>query len=247
MKIHLAIILLLLTVCLTGCFTSNPEDIRAFRKPHDIDVTMDDYFLQPADEIHISCSDVPELHDQRQIIRPDGKISFEMIGEIQAAGKTPAELSEDIRQKVILSYKLTEEKPVDILISTYQSKYFYVLGQVSLPGPRSCSGRDSAIKAINLAHPNALAWKDRIQIIRPSSDINIEPAIFEINYDRVMAHGDETKDVLLEEGDIIYVPPTILGWMALKVEELVNPITRAFSGVYTVRRSTSSNNQDFRQ
>ncbi len=244
MKIYLAIILLLFTVCLTGCFTSNPEDIRAFRRPHDIDVTMNDYLLQPADKIHISSSDVPELHDQIQIIRPDGKISFEMIGEIQAAGKTPAELSEDIRQKVILSYKLTDEKPVDILISTYQSKYFYVLGQVNLPGPKLCSGRDSAIKAINRAQPNILAWKERIQIIRPSSDIKIDPAIFEINYYRVMSHGDETKDVLLEEGDIIYVPPTVLGWLALKVEEFINPITQTFSGIYTVRQSTYNRNSD---
>ncbi len=246
MKKYLAIILLIFTVCLTGCFTSNPDDIRAFRKPHDIDVTMKEYFLQPADVIHISCSVVPELHNQSQIIRPDGKISFEMIGEIQASGKTPAELSEDIRQKVILLYNLTDEKPVDIFISTYQSKYFYVLGQVQSPGPKLCSGRDSAIKAINLAQPNILAWKERIQIIRPSSNIKIEPAIFEMNYSRVMAHGDETKDVLLEEGDIIYVPPTVLGWLALKVEELINPITRTFSGIYTVRRSTSSNDRDFR-
>ncbi len=245
MKKSLAIILLLLTVCLTGCFSSNPEDIRVFRKPQDVNVTMDNYILQPADEIHISSSDVPEIHNQHQKIRPDGKIAFEMIGEIYAAGKTPAELSEDIRQKVILSYKLSDEKPVDILISAYQSKYFYVLGQVFLPGPRLCSGRDSAINAINLAQPNGLAWKERIQVIRPSSDVNIKPSIFELNYDRIMAHGDETKDILLQEGDIIYVPPTILGWIALKVEEFVNPITSAFSGVYTVRRA--SYNRDINQ
>ena len=169
-------------------------------------------------------------------------MSFELIGEIQAAGKTPAELSEDIRLKVIKFYKIPEDKPVDVLISAYRSKYYYILGQVQSPGPRLCSGRDTASEAISMAQPNAFAWKERIHIIRPSSNPNLEPAIFEINYDRLMAHGDETKDVLLQEGDIVYVPPTVLGWLALKVEEFVNPITRAFSGVYTVRRA--SYNQD---
>ena len=147
--------------------------------------------------------------------------------------------------KRLFNYKITDEKPVDILISAYQSKYFYVFGQVHLPGPRLCSGRDMVSKAINLAQPNSMAWLERVQIIRPSSDINIEPAIFELNYDRMMAHGDETKDVLLEEGDIVYVPPTVLGWMALKIEEFINPITRAFSGAYTVRRGV--NNQTSNQ
>ncbi|MBN2590475.1 MAG: polysaccharide biosynthesis/export family protein [Sedimentisphaerales bacterium] len=242
MRIRLTIILLFAATICTGCFSSNPEDIRAFKKPQDIDVTMENYTLQPSDEIHISCSEISEIHDQYQKIRPDGKISFEMIGEIQAAGKTPAELSEDIRLKAIQLYKLTSDKPVDVLITAYQSKYFYVLGQVHLPGPRLYSGRDTASKAINLAQPNGLAWKERIQIIRPSSDPNIKPAIFELNYDRLMAHGEEDKDVLLQEGDIIYVPPTVLGWIALKIEEFVNPISRAFSGVYTVNRGM--NNMD---
>ena len=244
MKKRLTITLLLMVACLSGCFSSNPEDRRAFQKPQNLLVTMDEYILQPADEIHISSSAVPELHDQHQVIRPDGKLSFELIGEVQAAGKTPAELSEIIKLKAIQSYKLPDEQPVDILISAYQSKYFYVLGQVKLPGPRLCSGRDSAIKAINLAQINGLAWKERIQIIRPSNNINIEPAIFELNYDRVMAHGEEYDDILLQEGDIIYVPPSVLGWMALKIEEFVNPITRTFSGVHTIRQGSRTMSQD---
>jgi len=81
-----------------------------------------------------------------------------------------------------------------------------------------------------------MAWKERIQIIRPSYDENVEAKIFELNFDRMIAHGDTRMNVLLQEGDVIYVPPTILGWMALRIEEVMRPIARAFSGVYTVRR-----------
>ena len=81
-----------------------------------------------------------------------------------------------------------------------------------------------------------MAWIERIQGIRPSAHKDTKPEIFEINLDRMIAHGDTSKNVLLQEGDIIYVPPTVLGWMALKIEEFIRPIARAFSGAYIVRR-----------
>lgn len=77
-----------------------------------------------------------------------------------------------------------------------------------------------------------LAWLERIQVVRPSSDPDVPPKIFEVNFDRMSAHGDATKDVLLQPGDIIYVPPTVLAAAAMKIEEFIRPIARAFSGYY---------------
>ncbi|MBN2180453.1 MAG: polysaccharide biosynthesis/export family protein [Sedimentisphaerales bacterium] len=210
----------------------------AFSKPYAVNTTTDKYILQPPDEVIVFCAKVPQIHEQRQKIRPDGKISFEGIGELEAAGKTPEQLADDLRVKVLNIYKPehVDEDAIDIRVFSFQSKVYYVLGQVYDPGPRIYTGRDSALTAIALAQPNPMAWIERIQIIRPPKDGSAEAKVFELNFDRLMAHGDTSKNVLLEEGDIIYVPPTILGWMALKVEEAIRPIARAFSGVYTVRR-----------
>jgi hypothetical protein len=49
------------------------------------------------------------------------------------------------------------------------------------------------------------------------------------------AHGDASKNILLQEGDIIYVPPTVLAAIAMKVEEVIRPIARAFAGVNIVQ------------
>ncbi len=235
---RLILIVILLQICLslTGCFSSNPRDIKQYLMPHDVNTSTDTYVLQPPDEILISCSKIPIIDGQRQIIRPDGKVSFESFGEIVAAGKTPAQLAEDIRIEIVKLYKFTDENPVDVKIASFKSKVYYVLGQVNQPGPRIYTGRDTLLTAISIAEPNPMAWLERIQIIRPSHDKNVEPAIFELNFDRMMAHGDITKNVLLQEGDVIYVPPTVLGWMALKIEEAIRPIARAFSGAYTVRQ-----------
>ncbi len=228
------VILSLILVSLTGCFSSNPEDIRAFTKPYEADITAENYILEPPDEILILCAKSPEIHEQKQEIRPDGKISFEKIGEIEAAGKTPKQLAEDIRLKAVEYYQITNEYPVDVRVTSFQSKVYYILGQVHSPGPRIYTGRDTVLTAIALAYPNPMAWIERIQVIRPSMNENEKPKIFEINMDRLMAHGDRSKDVLLQEGDIIYVPPTILGWISLKIEEAIRPIARAFSGAYII-------------
>jgi len=218
-----------------GCFSSNPKDIEAFVKPHKVNVASEGYILQPPDEIEIYCSKVPEVHMQRQRIRPDGKVAFEALGEIDAAGKTPKELAEALREKILMLYALTNENPIEVRIMVYKSKVYYVLGEVYYPGAKDATGRDTALTAISEARPTVLAWLNRIQIIRPSDDEKVKAKIFELNFDRMSAHGETSKNVLLKEGDIIYVPPTVLAAIGKKVEELLSPVGRAFSTVNIVQ------------
>jgi len=233
----IVVILSLITISVTGCFSSRPENIEAFLKPYEVDVTAESYVLQPPDEIEVHCSKVPEVHLQRQQIRPDGKVSFEALGEIEAAGKTPEQLAELLHEKIIMLYALTGEHPIDVRVVVYKSKVYYVLGEVSFPGPKKSTGRDTVLTAIAEAQPTVLAWIERIQVIRPSVDKNVRPKIFELNYDKMIAHGDTSKNVLLQEGDIVYLPPTVLAATAIKVEEFLRPIGRAFSTVYMGRRA----------
>jgi len=201
--------------------------------PNKVDVSAENYILHPPDEIVIHCSMVPEIDMQSQQIRPDGKVSFEAVGEIEAAGKTPAQVANALRAKILELYNLTGDNPIDIRVVAFRSKRYYVLGQVANPGAQIYSGRDTVLGAIALAgSPTILAWEERIQVIRPSANKNVKPKIFEFNFDRAAAHGDGTKDVLLQEGDIIYVPPTILAAAAMVIEEVMRPLTRAFSGYY---------------
>lgn len=235
-RIIVVVTLSLVTIILTGCFSSHPKNIEAYLKPRQVNVTTDTYILQPPDEIQVLCSKVPEIHEQQQRIRPDGKISFESLGEIEAAGKTVSEVSDALRAKVLKLYRLEGEQPIDVRIMIFRSKVYYVLGEVYLPGPKDYTGRDTALGALAEAKLNPMAWKQRIQVIRPSSDENVKAKIFEIDYNRMVAHGETSKDVLLQEGDIIYVPPTILAGIAQVIEEFARPIGRAFSTVYVVQR-----------
>ena len=233
------VIVSLITISLTGCFSSHPADIEAYLMPHKVDVTSENYVLQPPDQVVVHCSEVPEIHMQAQLIRPDGKIGFEDIGEIEAAGRTPEQLANILRGKVLELYKLEGDNPVNIRIITYQSKKYYVLGQVTHPGPKVYSGRDTVFSALAFAQPTTLAWVSRIQVIRPSRDENVKAKIFEVNFDRMGAHGEQSKDVLLQEGDVIFVPPTILAAVAMKIEEFITPLGRALSGAYMAERAAA--------
>jgi len=230
-------ILLLITIGATGCFSSRPENIEAFLKPRQVNVTAQTYILQPPDEIAVLCSKVPEIHQQRQRIRPDGRISFENLGEIEAAGKTPEEVAKALHKKASELYRLEGESPIDVRIVVFRSKVFYVLGEVYLPGEKDYTGRDTVLSALAEAKINPMAWEQRVQVIRPSSDKSIKPKIFEVDLDRMIAHGDTSKNVLLQEGDIIYVPPTVISAIAQVIEEFARPIGRAFSTVTVVQRA----------
>jgi polysaccharide biosynthesis/export protein len=232
MELVLFVTLLSSLMFLGGCFSSNPKDIEAFKKPYEVVVSEDKYILNPADQIVIICPSIPEINNlPQQTIRPDGMVSFPNIGDVLIAGKTPNQASDILKEKFAKLYNMTGEHPIDVRITVYQSSVYYVIGQVDHPGPRLVSGRSTALRALAEANPTILAWYDKIQVIRPSHDTKIRPKIFEIKWDPMTAHGDTSKDVLLEPGDIIFVPPTILAGIAMKIEEFIRPIARAFAGV----------------
>lgn len=235
-KVIFQSLVLVFVVFLTGCFSSNPKDIAAFVHPEQVDVNADNYILQPPDEIEVHCSKAPEIHAQRQRIRPDGKVSFETLGEVHAAGRTPKQLADALKEKIIEFYTLAGDSPIDVRVIAFRSKVYYVLGQVYHEGTKAYSGRDTVLTALAEARPSVLGWIQRVQVIRPSANENIPPRIFEVDYEKMRVHGDTSKNVLLQEGDIVYVPPTILAAIAMKVEEFVTPIGRAFSTVNIVQR-----------
>ncbi|MBC8378634.1 MAG: polysaccharide biosynthesis/export family protein [Planctomycetes bacterium] len=219
---------------IAGCFSSNPEDIQVFLKPSQADVTMDNYILQPPDEVTVIASNIPELQSggsqvgQTQVIRPDGKISFENIGEVHVAGKNPRQVAKIISDRLIALYKLTGEHPVDVRVEN-QSKLYYVVGMVQRPGAQVFTGRETTLSAISKAIPNNLAWKEKIQVIRPSSIPGGPSKVFALDFKSMVEQGRMEQNVLLQEGDVIYVPPTIFASIGLTVGEILSPVLQGAS------------------
>lgn len=228
-----------LLIFLPGCFSSNPEDLKAFTTPDMADVSMDQYIIQPPDQITVSATNIPELEGRgstqgrTQTVRPDGNISFEKIGEIHVAGKTPRQVAEMISQRLAPLYRLEGDYPIDVQVSNrdarYSSKSYYVIGMVRNPGAQVFTGRETTLSAITRAIPDNLAWKTKIQIIRPDPDPSQPSKIFALDFKAMTEHGKMEGNVLLQDGDIIYVPPTILASIGLTIGQIVSPILQGGS------------------
>jgi polysaccharide export outer membrane protein len=223
-------------VMMTGCCRNldeinTPEVINAFRSaPPGVDVT-ESYVLDSPDEITVYSSKVPELNEQVQVIRPDGHISLESVGEIMVAGKTPREVAEIINDRVSLLYKGIGENPVDVRVSSFQSKVFFIVGQVRGPGAKIVTGKESTLSAIAKAVPLVTAWQQRIQIIRPYDHEKGLAHVFELNFQDMSRRGDMRGNFIMQEGDVIYVPPTILAAIGMTISELVSPIYAGFGAM----------------
>jgi hypothetical protein len=91
-----------------------------------------------------------------------------------------------------------------------------------------------------MALPATTAWESKVRVIRPSHSEDERPLVFEVNYWKMKTQGDTNMDVLLEKGDIVYVPPTIPASIAMVLEEFITPIARAFYGAYLVQNPPST-------
>lgn len=228
----LQVILLVSLLCMSGCFSSRPGDIEAFLRPSEKNVTSDEYIMMPPDMVTVISSKVPELRGttqsvgHTQVIRPDGTISFETIGEVQVAGKTPGQVADILGRKMSTLYNFANENPIDVRVVN-KSKWYYIIGMVRKPGAQIYTGRETTLSAISKAVPNVQAWEEMTQVIRPSAEVTGDPKIFTLNYKRMIEHGDMSGNVLLQEGDIIYVPPTILGSIGLTAQEIIGPLSGA--------------------
>jgi polysaccharide export outer membrane protein len=219
-----------------GCNYHKASDILAFYKPHQVYVTASDYKIVPPDEIVVHCTKVPEIHEQRQQVRQDGKVSFEIVGEIEVAGKTPMEAAQLIHDRVKDFYNLVGDYPIEVRVVDSRSKYYFVYGEVGVPGPKRYNGHDTALFAINQASPRVTGWVDRIRIIRPAERKEDKPKVFEFDLNRVLRKGDSQQNILLQPGDLVYVQPTILAAIGRMIAEFVAPIGQAMSPAIQAQR-----------
>ena len=202
-----------------GCSHSN-EDIVSFLKSHEHVVSGNRYTLAPPDVIRIHAPVSPEVNSTTQQINPQGKVSLKLLGEVKVAGLTPQEAASKI--ELLLDRYYTAPK-VGVEVVSYNSKSVYLFGEVSVKGPYAYTGRDTLLDLLAKARPTFLAWRAKVEVIRPDP-VTQERKKLVVDLDEMIRKGDPTMNVLLEEGDIIYVPPTPLAWVGLRVREVLYPV-----------------------
>lgn len=219
---------LVIAVLAGGCAPKH-TDLKAFLQAHRHDVTGTSYRVEPPDVIAIESPNCPEVDGEAQRIRSDGKISLRLVGDVQVTGLEPREIGAKIED--LLSRYYNDPK-VTVRVVSHESKHVYAFGQVTARGAFPFTGRDTVLDLLSRAQPDFLAWKAQVKVIRPSANPNERHEIT-INVDKMIESGDLTENFLLQAGDIVYVPPTPLGWAGLRIQELLFPISPALTTYQT--------------
>ncbi len=163
-------------------------------------IVTDDYIIGPEDVLEISVWRNPDL-SREVMVRPDGRISLPLIGDVKAVGLTTSELRDDIKEQ-LKAYK--ENPTVAIVVKAVNSYYFYTQGAVGNTGKIPLLSRTTLIQAITLAGglaPDAV--RSRITIFRLGRD-GEAPKKIVISYDEIILRGAE--NIVLKPGDTLVVP-----------------------------------------
>jgi polysaccharide export outer membrane protein len=163
-------------------------------------VVEDTYQLGPEDALEISVWKEPDLTKQL-VIRPDGKISYPLIGEIQAAGKTVKQLRQEISKRL---EKYVTDAQVTVLLLKAQHYKIYVVGKVNKPGEFLVGRPANVMQALAMAGGlTPFASPHRIIIIRRLGD---KEQTLPFDYKAVSRGQFLDQNVTLLPGDVVVVP-----------------------------------------
>lgn len=164
-----------------------------------------DYLIGVDDRLQISVWRNPELSTTVPV-RPDGKISVPLIGDVQAGGKTPMEVGEAIREKLSAYIRDTS---VAVIVTELRSHEFIsrvrVTGAVrtprSLPYRQGMTVLDAVLEAGGL---NDFASANRAKLYRRTADNKTE--VKDIELGDILEKGGLETNLFLKPGDVITVP-----------------------------------------
>lgn len=220
----------------TGCAPTYTDYSAFIKEPRPL-VTATEYRVAPPDSLTIYSKTVREVSGGAQTIRPDGVITLPLLGDVYVAGKTCAEISEELTAMAATYY---EDAEVTVRVSNFASKKIYIFGEVSRPGPHPYHGANRILETMAIAQPTQTADPSRITVLRPNADGELIRRMT-VDLDQMVKHGHTNLDAVLEEGDIIWVPPTPLAKVGQAVQQLLLPLRPAAS---TAQDLTTIENYD---
>ena len=158
------------------------------------------YVIGPEDGLEISVWKDEALKSQ-VVVRPDGGISFPLVGEVMAAGKTADQVRDEIRSRL---ERYIPDAVVTVSVMHIASYRIYVLGRVNKPGDFAV-GRDvDVLQALALAGGlTPFAQENDIRVVRK---IDGQTTTIAFHYADVLRGRDLAQNITLRSGDVLLVP-----------------------------------------
>jgi len=163
------------------------------------------YIIQPGDQLDIKFFYNPELNDS-VTVRPDGKISLQLVDEVQAAGQTPAQLDDFLTKK----YAEELRKPaITVIVKSFASQRVYVGGEVNRQGFVALAPGMSPLQAvIEAGGLKETADPAAVLLIRKVPEN--QPVPVRMDLKGTLDGTAMGTGIQLQAQDVVYVPKTFI-------------------------------------
>jgi polysaccharide export outer membrane protein len=161
----------------------------------------EEYMIGPDDLLAVNVWREPEI-SRNVVVRPDGRISLPLVGDLRASGRTPVQLQDDIKG-MLLNYLASPE--VTVIVQEARSQKFNILGEVEHPGSYPLSRSMTVLDAIAVAGGlRDFAKSGKIYVLRITD--NGSRARLQFNYKEVIKGQSLSQNVELRPRDTVVVP-----------------------------------------
>jgi polysaccharide export outer membrane protein len=199
----------------TGCATSKAASFVPVAK-------SEPYRVGPSDHLTIHVLPDPAIELTELHVRPDGRISVELIGDVDAAGRTSDEIAAEIQQRM---EKFRQSPSVSVMVVSPASTTVSVIGEVKKPASFPLDRDIRVAEMIAMAgDATELAATSRVRIVRRQGD---QTALYLADLDAIRG-GDGSTDVLLQKGDLVVVPAAVPVVTGYKIRRALYPVEALF-------------------
>jgi polysaccharide export outer membrane protein len=179
-----------------------------------------DYLVGPPDRLTVTILPDPPVVEN-VVVRPDGMVTIQLVGDVPAGGKTTDQIATDIQNRIS---RFKRGALVTVALAGAESSMITVLGEVRNPQTFALTRQMRISEAIGtVGGPTLFANEDEMQVVRPGSP----PKVIEIDLTAIR-DGDLRTNVQVYGGDIVYVPPTALASVGYFFQQLLFPFTPFF-------------------
>lgn len=159
----------------------------------------DEYTIAPSDVLEISVWG--EDLTRELVVRPDGKVSFPLVGDIDVAGKTTSEV------KALVESGMNTYIPgasATVIVRQLGSLQYYVIGKVNKPGMFNVSKPLTVLQALSMAGGlTTFAKEEEISVVRQAGSKTVH---MPFDYKAVKKGKNLEQNIMLERGDVVLVP-----------------------------------------
>lgn len=210
---------------LAGCQGTGDGFITEIPEPSPTGVTTGEYVFQIGDRFQVKFFENSEL-DVNLVVRPDGRISMNLVEDVLVAGMTPAELDALITESYARKVKDPE---VTIILSEFSGQKVWVAGEVQRPGSIELLGRMTALQSILGAGLLRSGKLENVIIFR-RDDVNRDTVAYMVDLERKL-DGESQRDFVLQPYDLVYVPKTTIAKIGDFVDQYINDVMPDFARI----------------